>query len=300
MKTKNVLTTAALVSTLFITACATNEESNIETETVEASEIEKVDPKPDEKIYDKDGEVMAEVSADELYFADGEVIAGMETKKPAGSGDYKSKKDPRLMIPAGYEKFTETFETFELPEERRLSAEEAEELLGVKEMEHFPIIAYDNGMIFYDGYLNRMKSQVWLNDERPYPFGTQSLGLFITIVETSVSDIQIPWEGRGFKEKPLEEFSKMEREYFVNSHGFNLMQQKNMYLNHQFRQFETYFSENGNDDLAAWTTKTVDLMEHADTLSRSDWEEAYTYYYEAVQRIFAMDQSIPKQDISEE
>ncbi|MGR9047082.1 hypothetical protein ACQ4XT_00245 [Halobacillus faecis] len=295
MKTKNVLKTAAMVSTLILTACATNEESNKEpdkNETVEVAETEKVNPKSDNKIYDKNGEVIAELSGDPLYFADGEVIAVEETKKPAGSGDYNSKNDPRMMIPAGYEGFTETFETFELPEERRLTTEEAEEKFGVNDVEHFPKIVYDNGMVF-DKHSKSITTQVWKEEERPYPFGTQSLGFFMTVVKQSAIDIQVPWEGRGFELKPLEDLSTSEREYFELGHGFILMQQKNMYLIHQFRQFETYFDEIGQDELASWTTKTVDMMEHADTFSRPDWEEVYKYHYEAVRRIFAMDQSIP-------
>ncbi|WP_139376898.1 hypothetical protein [Halobacillus salinus] len=84
------------MSTLLLTACATNEEYNKEpeeSETVEASEKEEDVSRSD----DKDGEVVGE------------------------EGTY---------IPAGYEGFHETFAAFELPEEGSLSEAEAIELVG--------------------------------------------------------------------------------------------------------------------------------------------------------------------------
>lgn len=275
MKAKKVLTAAALGATLLLAACSTDEESTKETEKVEAAE--------NEKVYDVNGEVIDETTKE-----------SDSNKKPNGSGDYESKNDPRLMIPDGYEAFTKRLENYELPEKGRLSQEEAEELFGIEFNENFPKIAYENGMIF-DKNTKELVSQVHLNGERPYPYGTQVLGFFKTIVETTISDLYMMKEGQGVEMKPLDEFSKSEREYISEQHGWDIVKQKNEYALKQFRQFETYFHENKYDGLASWTSETVDHLEKADSMKRSNWEAAYKHFYKAVRRISDMDQSIPNQ-----
>jgi hypothetical protein len=278
MAAKNVLTTAALTSALLLAACSSDEES-----TKESEENETVEAAETENIYDKDGELVAETT-----------VASDSENKPNGSGDYKSKNDPRLMIPAGYEGFTKTLENFDLPEEGRLTKEEAEEELGYETKRGFPVVAYENGMIFHKN-AKVLASQVWVDGERPYPYGTQVLAFFKTVVKTAAHDLQQEGTGQGIELKPLEEYSKSEREYIADGHGWDILKQKNEYALEQFRQFETYFDENGYDELASWATVTVDHFEKAASLGRSDWEEAYDLFYQGTSRVFKMDQSIPNQ-----
>ena len=264
MVTKNVFTMAALASTLLLAAC-TDEESTKEaeeTDKVEASETEE----SDEKVYDKNGDVIEDLSKTSFS---------------------KNELDDE------YEALAKRLKGYELPKEGRLSEEDAIEMMGIEDEAGFPIVAYENGMIF-NGNTKELEMQAWIDGERPYPHGTQVLGFFKTIVKTTTNDLQTEGTGQGIELKPLEEYTKSEREYIADGHGWDILKQKNEYALKQFRQFETYFRDNKYYGLASWTAETVDHFEKGASLEQSEWEEAYERFYQGVHRVLLIDQSISK------
>ncbi|MBH0228594.1 hypothetical protein [Halobacillus yeomjeoni] len=218
---------------------------------------------------------------------------GIEAEKQSTSGsegDTGSELQPKKKnIWDGYEGYAKTLTEFELPERGLLEGEAAKEVHSG---------ATDGSAVYENGYVIGKESKrvfvlVYVDDKRPYPYDTQSLALFKTIISSVVNELGIFNGKMGARNKPIEELTKEELEMFSIGRGvWGVLHSSSDRVVRDLRQFETYFAEQGYDDLAAWTTDTVGLYEEILTLDHTEWKKAYTNYLEGAERIERMDMVI--------
>ncbi|WP_226579883.1 hypothetical protein [Halobacillus litoralis] len=295
MTARNLLAITTLVALIFISACSGDKEQKEGNEKPEAFETEKT------------LENMAH--EDDVKKEESSKSAGSEKNNGEAIENMQSSK---VVIPDEYEKYAETLNNFELPQEGRLSDEEAEEKLGMTRERKSGKVIYSNGMIFNEK-TKELTSQVWLNEQRPYPHGSQVLGFFRTIIHSCVSDVEIANHsnidiystdaeaGRGGVSNsgilasgtlPLDILSERDRQFFGENNGWSQVLSRTDYLLKQLRQFEVYLDDEGYDHLASWTTETNDLFEKAYATEQSNWEEGYRSFHKGMKRVKMMEYAI--------
>jgi hypothetical protein len=240
-----------------------------------------------------DTEVNEESASSEVYDKDGNKIADL--KDVDEESDQPTENTKEKSAPKEYEGYADTLNHFELPEEGRLSEEEAEERTGMNvEGNSFDMVVYENGYNI-NKQAKKVESLTYIDGERPYPYGTQSLALFKTIIDTVSGEHAIVNNGEMIETKDvksLEELSDSERDRFSREGGLMMIHKVSDRVIKDLRQFETYFSEQEYKDLTTWVEDTVDLYETALNADQSNWEEGYKAFAEGAQRIAFMQQGI--------
>lgn len=269
---KKYITSALVLGTMLtMTAC------NGDVESKEEAETEVKEESASSEVYDKDGNKIADLKdVDE------------ESDQPTENTKEKS-------APKEYEGYADTLNHFELPEEGRLSEEEAEERTGMNvEGNSFDMVVYENGYNI-NKQAKKVESLTYIDGERPYPYGTQSLALFKTIIDTVSGEHATVNNGKMIETKDvknLEELSDSERDSFSREGGLMMIHKVSDRVIKDLRQFETYFSEQEYTELTTWVEDTVDLYEIALNADQSNWEEGYKAFAEGAQRIAFMQQGI--------
>lgn len=209
-----------------------------------------------------------------------------------------------------YEKLHETMTTFNLPEEGRLSSEEAELRFGEilrPEDDYEDVIVYDNSMIFYKD-TKETYTYSWINydtlsqEDKPEPYGTQGLGalkyrvnheltfypsIFKENAGTPLKDLEA-YEG---EKKSLIESGELEEKGEENNPtGYEAIEIGSNRVLSELYQLEPYVEQ--FDAVHDWTTETIYYFEEAGSYDEDEWKEAYEYYKKGVDNIDEMEKAI--------
>ncbi|MCA0984003.1 hypothetical protein LCL89_08005 [Halobacillus yeomjeoni] len=221
---------------------------------------------------------------------DNKIDTEIQSSNGSGDGSERNLEPKKNDIWDGYEGYAKTLTEFELPERGLLEGDEAKEVF--EQAGHGLFAVYENGYV-----IKKESKSVfvlsYIDGKRPYPYGTQSLALFKTFISTITGELGLFGENMGSRNKDLGELTNEERDMISKgSMSWRKLHGNSERVVKSLRQFETYFAEQGYDDLATWTTDTVDLYEEILTLDHTEWKKAYTNYLEGAERIERMDMVI--------
>ncbi|MED4126321.1 hypothetical protein P4641_20455 [Halalkalibacterium halodurans] len=209
-------------------------------------------------------------------------------------------------IPEGYEEIYETLKNFELPEEGKLTYEEALELYpeGLDFITE-DVVAYENFYAF-DKETKRAVSFVFpKNDyytgEPVDPYGSQYLGLF----QTQVLDVLRHYPNLlGEYGQPLGELTEEERKLLENGEGtrtkvdnegepikiivtgWEAVKANVDRVVPVLEEFEPHLEE--YEPIHNWIVETKSIFEELDTYDQENWEEAYNLLRKGTENIDKM------------
>ncbi|GEK57108.1 hypothetical protein CHL76_02145 [Marinococcus halophilus] len=264
---KKQLVTVGLSSLLALSACGTNEEaSNEENE----GSTQKAQASSDDSSSNNEGET--------------------------SEADSEETSDR-------YEKLHKTMTTFSLPEEGRVSKEEAEagftEFLRPED-DFEDVILYKNSMVF-DKETQETYRYTWTNygkateGFKTEPEGTQALGALKYIVNEQLTRYPTPSGKVGVPLSEIENYEEnvdysKEAESEERLTGYEAIEEGSHSSLHELYRIEPYVEQ--FDAVHDWTTETIHYFEEARSYDEDEWKQAYKYYKKGVDNIDEMERAI--------
>ncbi|EZH66554.1 hypothetical protein DH09_11565 [Bacillaceae bacterium JMAK1] len=231
--------------------------------------------------------------------------------------DYQKETEHSMTIESSfdqedYHQIGALFADFELPEEGRITEDEAREQLPDNYNFRGNSIYYSNHLVF-DKETKMVNDLRWLNFDRHdtneiEPHGTQSIGFMMSIIE-ALNQHHYDVNGE-FHEGTLEElneneiqlindeqFDQVTHEDVVNGdlRGWGALLVTAQRVEYQFAKIEPYIQD--YNKLAAWSKETREFFETGKEIGmQSDQrhEEAYPYFIEGTRNIEAMNEELPQ------
>ncbi|WP_130860551.1 hypothetical protein [Gracilibacillus phocaeensis] len=213
-----------------------------------------------------------------------------------------------------YENIKTFFSTFSLPEEGRLSPEEAENYFS-EDAELDSSVSFSEDKIYYKNYLifdadtnMTVSTNIWGYDPNTYdpiePFETQAIGFFMSKIEEIYNRGYLSPTGESVQE--YTQLSEEEQEYLEDESfhdidqgdntrppkGWGAFQSVINSIQSELEYIEPYLKE--YQELHTWSAETRQYLQVADAIGYDDYEEAYQYIVAATINMERMYQILPE------
>ena len=229
-----------------------------------------------------------------------------ENDQGSSTGDQEPTAEAEnVLAESPFPEVTELMATFELPEEERLTPDEARELnpdgLEISDDD----IPYRNGFVFdkdtHEHVWPLMLGPIYDEDVPQEPFGTQTLGLFKaqalhvfgnshSIQGDIVQDLgEITEEDRDIMERDLagEEVTGV---ISPNRAGWDAISLSVESMDSTLAVFSNQLEE--YPELKSWVDDTRETYQKASTFDKDEWEQAYELYREGEEQLKEMRKAV--------